>query len=383
MSEGPAPAPAPAPLLLPAHLPELDGLRGIAIALVLSRHTLGGIHLHSIGKLFDFGWAGVDLFFVLSGFLITRMLLRERGTSSALQRFYARRILRIWPLYYGCLLIAILIGPHLPETLSYSRSQHWLSYVLFLQNFRHAAGDSSPWVLGPMWSLAIEEQFYLLWPLAVLKLSLRTLTRLTVAAFLLSPLIRAIALLDGAHSAFVYNFPLCRLDGLAAGAFAALLVHRTSHSAERLARWSRWLALCLVPAIPIIAYAMSGENLIDLTQRPPFALPHILIFSLLAIGFAGLLIWALASSGLQRALHAPLLIWLGKVSYFVYLVHYGLFFLFRAIVPEQLRRWQITGWRATGLAIAATYAVLFVAAALSFRYFEGPILSLKKRFAAR
>src|SRR5580704_15437936 len=155
------------------HIPQLDGLRGIAVLLVLAQHTLGGSRRDSIGSLADLvavparcGWVGVDLFFVLSGFLITRILLQTRGARNRYFVFYARRALRIWPVYFPLVLIAYLANPWLPSALQSSfGARSWLLVVLFCQNLPAlGAGVALPAILAPTWSLAVEEQFYLLWP---------------------------------------------------------------------------------------------------------------------------------------------------------------------------------------------------------------------------
>ena len=150
---------------LPEHIPALDGLRGIAILLVLAFHTE---LLPTLKPLARDGWAGVDLFFVLSGFLITRILLKSRNSPRYFTNFYARRILRIWPVYFGILLFVFaseryrLLGDS-------ATSWWWISLATFTQNFYIGAygWNALPDWLGPTWSLGIEEQFYLIWPLLV------------------------------------------------------------------------------------------------------------------------------------------------------------------------------------------------------------------------
>ena len=177
-------------------LMSLDGLRGIAILAVIAEHTLRLFHPTSVlSRLWaafqESSWAGVDLFFVLSGFLITGILLDSRHDKRYFLNFYARRTLRIFPLYYAVLVIAILIVPavmgfsKLPEL--YSRlvaNQLWL--WTYLQNFAQASGPHALPGFGHFWSLAVEEQFYWVWPLAVFLLPRRHLFRLciTLCAFL-------------------------------------------------------------------------------------------------------------------------------------------------------------------------------------------------------
>src|SRR5258707_1157994 len=173
---------------LPRHLRQLDVLRGIAVLIVMIAHSNGNVPALHLGSVFRFGWTGVDLFFVLSGFLITGILLRTKSEGNYFRNFYGRRVLRIWPLYlcllaFGFLAIPFL-QPYLRPTVA-EQCHPWQSYLLFVQNL--CVPMSGPF--GPLqitWSLCVEEQFYLVWPLVVLLCSPKTITRVAVAAALTS-----------------------------------------------------------------------------------------------------------------------------------------------------------------------------------------------------
>lgn len=154
------------------HLQELDGLRGFAILLVLCSHLVslppGGRSPfvdRLVGMILGLGWVGVDLFFVLSGFLITGILVQSRGGPHYFRNFYARRSLRIFPLYYLFLAIATFISPLLlsPESILTLPKEHAWVYWLYLSNF----GGKPSEAFAHTWSLAVEEQFYLVWPAIV------------------------------------------------------------------------------------------------------------------------------------------------------------------------------------------------------------------------
>src|SRR5580704_8273950 len=150
-------------------IPQLDAVRGIAVLLVLLHNTdvYPALHLHLISAN---GWMGVDLFFVLSGLLITGILLDTKESDGYFKNFYARRCLRIWPLYYSVLILMFVIVPHLrPQDAHaiFQRSSPWWAYPFFLQNFFVAIPAQAAGPLGVTWSLAIEEQFYLVWPLFI------------------------------------------------------------------------------------------------------------------------------------------------------------------------------------------------------------------------
>src|SRR5215831_1336350 len=173
---------------LPRYLSQLDVLRAVAILVVMVSHINGDVPALHLGRVFHYGSTGVDLFFVLSGFLITGILLRTKHESGYFYNFYARRILRIWPLYYSLLVFGFLLIPVLQPHLNPSVAEQchpWQSYLFFLQNlvvFR--SGTFGP--LQITWSLCVEEQYYLLWPLLIFLLPPRHVAKFAVFAALLS-----------------------------------------------------------------------------------------------------------------------------------------------------------------------------------------------------
>ena len=221
-----------------AQIPALDGLRGVAILLVLFHHQtllrLDGSGVDPwFGRLFHVGWCGVDLFFVLSGFLITGLLLDAKGGPHYFRNFYARRTLRIFPLYYAVVFFSLVILPNLPEGIlpaqkaqSFGRiegDEIW--YWTYLSNYSiAAAGQWRHGILDVSWSLAIEEQFYLLWPLLVAKLGRGALWRLCAGLILLAPACRLALLAAGADELAPYVLTPARIDTLAIGASLALAI---------------------------------------------------------------------------------------------------------------------------------------------------------------
>ena len=150
------------PTWLPTYLPELDGLRGLAILWVVLYHCnprLEGTWIYCASL---WGWAGVILFFVLSGFLITSILLATRDKPHYFHNFHARRALRIWPVYMLVLVVVYLNAPWFigPSVLDAIKAAPWLAYIFFVQNLFHL---TLPPAIGPTWALAIEEQYYFLW----------------------------------------------------------------------------------------------------------------------------------------------------------------------------------------------------------------------------
>ena len=307
------------------HLPALDGLRGLAIVLVLA-HNFAVVALPPglIGKLLqvglDIGWIGVQLFFVLSGFLITRILLQTQSSPHYFRSFFGRRVLRIFPLYYGALFVAFFVLPTIginPPALAHDREQQvWL--WLYLSNWSQALGFESH-VFPHFWSLAIEEQFYLLWPLLVHRLSTRQVLALSVGIATLSLGVRCAMLWQGASADSVYTYTVCRMDALALGAAAAAWLHMPG-VAERLFTRRHLLAGCALIIWSAAFVATKGYP-----RTTP--LGQTLGYSVLALAFAMAVTAAVFSparepaSLWERALSARPLRSLGKYSYGMYIFH--------------------------------------------------------------
>jgi len=368
------------------HLPELDGVRGLAILLVLLLHHLASVRLGPLGEPLRAGWIGVDLFFVLSGLLITRILLRQRGRPSYFRGFYARRALRIWPLYTLVFLFALLVAWRIPG-LQYELSapQAW-AHALYVQNLAFP-GAYGPWPLKVTWSLAIEEQFYVAWPLLVALLPERTLGRFLWAVVLGMPLLRWTELGAGASPLLVYTHTACRLDGLAVGGLLALAVTRPGGAeAEALLRRFRWGA-ALVPLSCALLWSplMGGDALVQRTSAVSGAELAAVggIYTLLALGFGGVVALVLGEGAPARARAAfspRWLRWLGTRSYGLYLYHGITVHLDQLLLRPWLREHLGGRLLANAAGLGLALAGLLLLAELSFRFFERPLLSLRSRF---
>ncbi len=217
------------------HVPALDGLRGVAILMVMVFHVSLWLKWETpvnlfIANGFTCGWVGVDVFFVLSGFLITRILLYSKGKPNFFRNFYARRFLRTTPVYYLLLTVIFLILPHFvsfdTEGLQkIQRNQGWMWAHLTNLGFVWHQGvwAFSDWlVLDHLWSLAVEEQFYVVWPWIVFMCDRRTLKKACVLFVVFPPALRAILWGMNMPNGALYFPTPCRLDGLAMGAFIAV-----------------------------------------------------------------------------------------------------------------------------------------------------------------
>ena len=222
------------------HLPVLDGVRGAAILMVLCVHFIGDAPAYTameraLVKVANYGIWGVDLFFVLSGFLITGILYDSKGSPRYFRDFYVRRTLRIFPLYYGVLVILFLVLPALPAPYppALAESAHHQAW-LWLYSSNVYLAIHRAWVLpyvGHFWSLAVEEQFYLIWPLVVLSFGRRWLLRICVVVAVLALALRTGLSAAGAGDVAQVVLTPCRFDALCAGGFLALAVRVVDSSA--------------------------------------------------------------------------------------------------------------------------------------------------------
>jgi peptidoglycan/LPS O-acetylase OafA/YrhL len=365
--------------LLRSRMPELDTLRGVAVLLVLFFHGFyfiaGAARFHGPIRWFvlatDAGWTGVNLFFVLSGFLITGILLDSRNEPGYYRGFYLRRALRILPAYYGFLLLLLLAT----RTGMVSRSASWgflgLSLV-YLSNVTNLLGV--PMQYGALWSLAVEEHFYLLWPAAVRNLSRRFLPWMCGLIVLGCPALRAFCYWH--HYEYTASYTWLVADGLAWGAMIALLARGRLSSRRSMSRFGSACVVgtaCLVTGLLPFGVGSSGT-----------LVGGALMMSLINSFFAGVLALALVvGSGEWKAIFARTsLKFFGGISYGLYLVEMLAF----DVVDRVLGRWGLLVSRTSGsftlvLARFAAGAALAVAVAyLSRWYYEEPFLQLKNRF---
>jgi peptidoglycan/LPS O-acetylase OafA/YrhL len=307
------------------------------------------------------GWMGVDLFFVLSGFLITGILLDAKKSENYFKNFYARRCLRIWPLYYSALLFMFVLVPLLrpseAHTIFDARSSPWWSYVFFIQNLLVPIPSSATGLLGVTWSLAVEEQFYLVWPLVVRFFNVSQLRNIAIAVVCVSPVLRFYL---SSHGVNIYSNTLCRLDGLMFGALLALLVRSRNFVPSKLLT-PAWISLVIAAPLAIVT-DNSGFN------------ARWVVFSLVAMASVSFVYLALFSKQrwLQLILSSRFLIYTGAISYGIYIL--------QKIPLDAAKTFHLD--RYGYLALPITAATTYVLAALSWNFLEKPFLKLKRFFAA-
>jgi peptidoglycan/LPS O-acetylase OafA/YrhL len=371
-----------APTGEPAHVPALDGLRGCAVVAVLLLHftsalgTPAGAPARVVKQVFSGGWAGVDLFFVLSGFLITGILADARNTPHRYRTFYIRRALRILPLYYGFVVLLFVIPPLLGAHAYTTSAAEQLPYWLYLQNF-HPLPNHAAHFAGHLWSLAIEEQFYLVWPLIVFSLSPKNALRVCAACVVGALAYRIAEVLAGANLHTVYFRTPGRIDGLALGGAIALMIR-----AGGLAQLRR-----IAPAVLVLSAAvLAGARLHPSGFDPGGAYMVAAGYAALAFFFGAVLVLALDAgpARLPRLLSARGLRFFGRYSYGLYVVHVPLIALARlaGVSPDRFAgtRWELPGL----LGYVTLMAVASILAALaSWHLYEKHFLKLKARFTYR
>lgn len=300
-------------------IPALDGLRGVAVLFVLVFHTT---YLHRISDLDEVTWrmtrglnVGVDIFFVLSGFLITGILIRTRHQPRYFRNFYIKRLLRIFPLYYLVIAVSVfapILFPFLQANdvpiLPYWGANFWL----FLSNIWGAVPHP---ILGVSWSLSYEEQFYMFWPLVVLMFAGANLTRACLGLICVGVTSRGLLAFDVSENLLLVL--LARLDLLAIGALVAIWDTSDRHPTEPLAwRFSKILAATAALALAVICWTAEG-----------FWGPYMTVFGKLAVGgLTAAAIIAIKFCPAHFGVGCKMLEWralcsFGKYSYAIYLLH--------------------------------------------------------------
>lgn len=368
------------------HLPVLDGIRGLAILLVLLHHTLNAKDNTWLGRLTlrvsEFGWTGVDLFFVLSGFLITGILIDGKSKKNYFKNFYVRRVLRIFPLYYAYLIVlgAGLVGyclfiKHGFPSFAVETLKNVGYSLIYATNFRIAyVGQFISTPINHFWSLAIEEQFYFVWPLMVFFLSSKTMIRLSVAIIFGALAMRLAIQYSGLPEVGSHVLTPCRADCLAFGALIAYLV-REPAGLDKFFKLSKIIfALGFVAIASIVL--VHGYKFPQYVQN--------FVYSLNALVFAALMLIVLNSpsqSPWVRVFSNPVLRSFGKYAYALYVFNQLVAFnpVSRKLIARLL---NIGDTGLIGTAIYCIYGICatYLLALASWHLLEKHFLKLKKYF---
>ncbi|HET9982620.1 MAG TPA: acyltransferase [Longimicrobiales bacterium] len=369
------------------HIPTLDGLRGLAILLVFAFHMVKFEPAYSAEWLVaypaSFGWSGVDLFFVLSGFLITGILYDTKARDDYFRRFYWRRALRIFPLYYATLVLWLWLlppigGPGVPTRVG--ADQLWL--WTYLQNLPRAIGSWKTGIRGTqhMWSLAVEEQFYLLWPLAVYFLSRRALLRVAFATIAVSLAFRVAWLAATGNVMGAYVLLPARADALAVGAALAL----AARGPEGLRGWSTRALGMMAAGAAVLAGVFAHGRYLG-WDSPGMATVGFTATAVLYGGLLVLVVTAPAGSRLGRLFGSRAMRFFGKYSYGMYVLGAVSELVGRLFGAQELYALRVGGSALPGAVLASLVylAANGAVALLSWHLLEKWSLALKDRTPVR
>jgi peptidoglycan/LPS O-acetylase OafA/YrhL len=362
------------------HIPALDGVRGVAVLLVVFYHFATSLEVLGLTSpvltAFHFGWCGVDVFFALSGFLITGILLDTKEAPHYFKSFYARRILRIFPLYYGAIIVVFALRAILPHAGVWGNHNGLLSPgsfmwpLFFLENIAPLNGSVNvTGVLTHYWSLAVEEHFYLVWPLAIWLTSRQQALWLAIGAAALSLAIRILTYRHIPDLYTIFGVTPLRMDGLAIGAIAAILLR--THGAGAMVR-PAWLLL--IASLAALVALLAIRQTVEQTDHANW----IFFYPLVAASTAATLLICSAHGWLSRLLSFGVLRWFGRYSFGLYIWH--------PIVGMLLFHSKIALVSATASPIRILTVAGFVflldltIAWASFTFFEKHFLDLKRNF---
>jgi peptidoglycan/LPS O-acetylase OafA/YrhL len=372
---------APVQASFRGHITELDGLRAVGLCFVLLHHFSPErlpLYAYQIGNL---GWVAMDSFFVMSGFLITGILLDSREKPNFFSTYYVRRALRIFPLYYAVLLIWYGIIRYANWGNDYrALVDHWGSpmwFTFYAGNIREAMVSAWPnvWGYGPLWSLQIEEQFYLLFPLAVAWLSREQLRRLMLAAIVLSPTLRVAAYLWRPENTFLqYVLLPCHCEGLA---FGALIAIRFRSGPWKISKplLSACTALLLGGAcLGSVLSTWGTRNEGNASQWDRLA-----GYSISSAGCACLVLWLVCFRGSSYTawLRTAPMRYVGKISYGIYMLHALAAWTLWELAKKRILHFHKDDplFYFGGACLSVVYA------AISWHFFEGPLLKVKDRIS--
>ncbi|HNB37586.1 MAG TPA: acyltransferase [Anaerolineales bacterium] len=366
---------------------ELDGLRGIAVVLVMALHLFkrsGYFTVHPTLEGFitftTVGWVGVDIFFTLSGFLITSILLKSKTDEHYFRNFYVRRVLRIFPLYYAAIAFVLLFAPKLEEDFVAQLNTALPIMLLYQQNWALLFKDFHiTQYLGITWSLAIEEQFYFLWPFIVYKLNRDNLVRLCIGYIILSIVGRVFGTLLWPvlqqASTFFYYASFARFEEMLFGGLLAIFLtyEGSQEKVHRYAPFVFWGSFVV----------FIGLHLISLPGSPhpehgslPLTLAGYTTAALATIGLIGIFVTYPPGNFLRRLFSNPVLIFLGKYSYSMYLFHMTA----ALILLDVFWHSEMRGWKPFFIYPLTTYIATVIIALLTWHLLEKHILGLKKYF---
>ncbi len=381
------------------HYPALDGLRGIAALMVVAHHSaFSYVLINTFDKAWHRAtsllWVGVDLFFVLSGFLITNILLETRESPNYFRAFYGRRLLRIFPLYYAFLFGLYYLIPAFGIQLSHNLINTQIWQWTYTSNIYVAFHPWPDMNINHLWTLAIEEQFYLLWPLFVLFAGERYLKKGVILVLVLMPLFRYACLAAGLPTNFIFTFTFCRMDGLLLGALISIalregVLEKITTSLQlsriRLLDWSVGGIVTVFVAVYCF-FLRNDQFQFNTLTWPPFAQCIGTTLISLPLAYAVMRGISPTTNFLQRSMSLKYLRSIGKYSYALYVLHAPICLWVGAHMPspsflEHLPpEWSFAH---SLYIIIIQFTLSILAAVISWHVLEKHFLKFKKYFPYR
>jgi peptidoglycan/LPS O-acetylase OafA/YrhL len=339
---------------------ELDAIRGLAALAIMVNH------LPFSNRLIHLGAYGVDLFFVLSGYLITTIILKNAGSTGFMTSFYVRRSLRIWPIYYLALIAVVAINPLFDPPFSLAGWPFYATYTQGIQNYWFGTVPAFSPLLDHTWTLALEEQYYLIWPVLVLLLGPRSVATLALSLTALALVARSVG--------FSNRILIGRCDGFALGGLLAAILPNleSARSQERIKRYFLGFSLIGLVALGYPAWVdpvVRSLSSIDASRDAIASSLRLLAVTVVFFCLVGVILLAAGRPELAW-LRNHRLVYLGQISYGIYLYHYPIYFIIDTLTGKGGALWVI--------ALKVTASI--VVASLSWRWVESPILRLKSRF---
>jgi len=363
----------------------LDGLRAIAIILVLlfhltpERNSDNGLY-SIVFKIAGIGYVGVDLFFVLSGFLITSILLRYRREGKPLRIYFYRRLLRIVPLYYTVLVFVVFIVPLLSNIYRYPLVAEQLPYWLYVSNYIPMDTElSKTFSLSHFWSLAVEMQYYMVWPILMIFVPKARVVNYIIAFLMFVFFLRSWLVFNDVYWQVTFMWTPMRIDGLLIGSLIAILRDREGdvmHSSRR------FLVICAVPLgilIASVAWYHQAGAIFRSPESVSFFLVRVGLPLLVSIFFGLLLVLALEDSAFTRVLSSRVFVFIAKYSYGIYVLHFLLSPIFLSFFLPPMKSYFGETDAAIYSYFLVTSGITLMLSIASYHALENRFLQIKKR----